>query len=215
MFHIACTRFSNDTYKENKEYRKKYNIPVIYGPEFKIRNIYSPGSLLFVAEMNNNTNKIEGIGLIKNVLVTDKKYKMYQNNYYNYYIYRGNYWLSREQLTLLDSEINEILDDILFKGKSNLKRLSGITVLTDRLFTNWNYELKTLKMKIKTAFLTVFKDSNDIECEQMDVEGNSGVIGVPDGVIGVPDKVIEEMPNLHKKRRIQMEDIIEDKNIEN
>jgi GTPase involved in cell partitioning and DNA repair len=69
MFYIACTRFNNDTYKENMDYRLKYNETVIYGPSYKIRDIYPYGALIFVVEMNNEKNKIEGIGLIKNSLV--------------------------------------------------------------------------------------------------------------------------------------------------
>jgi hypothetical protein len=175
MFHIACTRFNNDTYRENSEYRLTHNINVIYGPAFKIRNIYSPGSLIFVAEMNNNTNRIEGIGLIKNLLVADKRYKIYENGEYNRYIYRGNYWISRENIKLIDKEIIDILEIVLFKGKTNLKRMSGITVLTDKLFTNWIYELRTLKNKIREAFITHFKhnkcfnEENDIEIENKEI----------------------------------------------
>jgi hypothetical protein len=157
MFHIACTRFNNFTYNENTDYRNKYNEIVIYGTSFKIRNIYSVGSLIFIAEMNNETNKIEGIGLIRNYLVSDKRYKIYDNNDYNRYIYRGTYWLSRDQILLLDPEIIEIFDNILFKGKSHLKRTSGITILTEKLFTNWNYELHDLKEKVKHAFIVHFK----------------------------------------------------------
>ena len=71
MFHIACTRFNNQTYKENTDYRIKSGEPLLYGSAFKIRESYSVGALIFVVEMNNETNKIEGIGLIKNMLVTD------------------------------------------------------------------------------------------------------------------------------------------------
>ncbi len=158
MFHIACTRFNNATYKENKDYRIAHNEPVIYGPAFKIRDIYSPGSLIFVAEMNNETNKIEGIGLIKNSLNSDKRYNIYETLHYNRYIYRGVYWISREQLVILDSDINDILNNLLFKGKSHMKRGAGITILTKKLFTNWNYDLDTLKKKIKNVFLKHFTD---------------------------------------------------------
>ena len=68
MFHLACTRFNNSTYSENMSYREKNNEVVIYGATLQIRKIYSAGALIFVAEMNNDTNKIEGIGFIKNVL---------------------------------------------------------------------------------------------------------------------------------------------------
>jgi hypothetical protein len=167
MFHLACTRFNNQTYKENIDFRLKSGEKVLYGPAFRIRNTYSAGSLLFVAEMNNETNKIEGIGLIKNLLVSDKRYKIYENGDYNRYIYRGKYWLSRDQLNMLDTEIVETFDNILFKGKSHLKRMSGITILTEKLFTNWNYELADLKRKVKTAFTMHFQEKGVKEEENI------------------------------------------------
>ena len=166
MFYLACTRFNNQTYKENTNYRIKNCEPIIYGSAFKTRENYSVGALIFVAEMNNETNKIEGIGLIKNLLVCDKYYKIYEDNNYNRYIYRGKYWLSREQLDKLDIEISETFNNILFKGKSNMKRLSGITVLTDKLFTNWEYELRDLKNKVKNAFLNYFKHHISFDIEE-------------------------------------------------
>ena len=166
MFYIACTRFNSATYKENIDYRIKNNEKVIYGPEFKIRDIYPLGALIFVAEMNNETNKIEGIGLIKNSLVSDKRYKVYENGLYNRYIYRGNYWISREDLLMLDSKIVETFDTILFKGKSHMKFRSGITILTDKLFSHWTYELLLLKNQVKMGFLHYFrKIKNNIEIE--------------------------------------------------
>ena len=163
MFHIACTRFNNSTYKENIEYRQKNKEDVIYGSAFKIRDIYSPGCLIFVAEMNNETNKIEGIGLIRNLLVSDKRHKIYENSDYNRYIYRGKYWINRIQLDNLDIEIGQILDNILFKGKSHLKFRTGITIITDKLFTHWDYELRTLKNKIKYSFLDYFNSMCELE----------------------------------------------------
>lgn len=157
MFHIACTRFTNTTYYENTEYRKNNGEVAIYGATLKIRNTYSPGALIFVAEMNNELNRIEGIGLIRNNIVSDKRHKIYTNGDYNRYIYRGNYWLSREQLARLDADILEILDTVLFKGKSNLKNRIGITVLSERLFTHWEYELSILKSKVKNVFLEEFR----------------------------------------------------------
>jgi hypothetical protein len=161
MFYIACTRFNNVTYKENMDYRDKHGEEVIYGASLKIRHIYSPGSLIFVAEMNNEQNKIEGIGLIKNTQVLDKRHKIYDNSDYNRYIYRGKYWMSRAELEKIDTEIIEIFDNILFKGKSHLKCRLGITILTDKLFSHWEYELRTLKNKVKYAFLDYFKNSID------------------------------------------------------
>ena len=181
MFYIACNRFNNATYKENMEYRMKHNENVIYGPSYKIRDIYPVGSLIFVAEMNNETNKIMGIGLIKNSLVSDKRHKVYENGEYNRYIYRGAYWISRENLLTIDSEIVEIFDNILFKGKSHMKRIPGITILSEKLFTNWIYKLSLLKNQVKSAFLKHFSEIEiDIDVVKEDtVLDTGGVRGIP------------------------------------
>lgn len=156
MFHIASTRFNNKTYRENLNYREKHLETVIYGTDIKINDKYSPGSLIFVVEMNNDKDQIEGIGLIRNILVHDIKNKIYDNSDYNRYIYRGEYWVDRETILVLDKDIVKICDLILFKGKSHMKRVSGISVLTEKLFTNWIFELTDLKEKIRLLFLKLY-----------------------------------------------------------
>ncbi len=160
MFYIASTRFNNETYNENMTYRKKSGIPVIYGTSIRIQEKYDIGTLMFVAEMNNEENRIEGIGLIRNTQVYDKKHVIYSNSDYNRYLYNGDYWISRDAILEKDDEIAKICDTVLFKGKSNLKRLSGISVLTPQLFTNWDYKLSVLKEKIRALFINVFSSSS-------------------------------------------------------
>jgi len=156
MFYIASTRFNTDTYNENILYRKKSEIPVIYGTSIRIHEKYDVGALMFVIEMNNDDNRIEGIGLIRNTMVYDKKHDIYNNSDYNRYLYKGDYWISRDIILEKDTEIVEICDTVLFKGKSHLKRVSGISVLTTQLFTNWDYKLSTLKEKIRKVFVKLF-----------------------------------------------------------
>jgi len=156
MFHIASTRFNNNTFVENMAYRDKHKFPVIYGTMIKIHRKIDIGSFLFIVEMNNDTNKIEGIGLVKNSLALEKKYKIYENDDYNRYIYRGNYWLSRQQIITLDSCIVEIFDKILFKGKTHLKRACGITVLNEKLFIGWKQNMAFWKKQIRQIFVQMF-----------------------------------------------------------
>ena len=162
MFYLACISFNNKTYDENICYRNKYNKKVIYGTMLKIREIYPKESLIFIAEMNNTENKIEGIGLIKNVLLYNRKDKIHENTECNRYIYRGKYWLSRRQILEVDLEILNIFDDILFKGKSHLKNRIGIRIITDKLFIHWHsYDLITLKNKVKNVFLHYFQKKEE------------------------------------------------------
>ena len=161
MFYLACISFNNKTYDENICYRNKCNKKVIYGSMLKIREIYQKESLIFIAEMNINENKIEGIGLIKNIIVYNRTHKIHENNECNRYIYQGKYWLSRRQILDVDFEILNIFDDILFKGKSHLKNRIGIRIITDNLFVNWSYDLITLKNKVKNLFLHYFQKKKE------------------------------------------------------
>jgi hypothetical protein len=156
MYHIASTRFNNTTYKENMDCRRKTEEPVLYGTGIRIHQKYEIGCLMFVFEMNNEENQIEGIGLIKNQVAHEKKYKIYSDTDYNRMIYRGSHWLSREQLIMLDEELVTIFDQMLFKGKSHLKRQSGITVVTEKLTKNWEQDLDQLKRRVKDLFMGQF-----------------------------------------------------------
>lgn len=163
MFYLATTRFNNETYQQNLLYRQKKQYNAIYGTCVRIQAKYSLDTIMFVIEMNNETNKIEGIGIIRN-RISDDKYKIYLNSDYNRYIYIGDYWMSRQQiLDSDDSELIEIFDLILFKGKSHVKRHAGISVLTKKLFTNWNYELPELEQRVKNLFLKEFRKNNIID----------------------------------------------------
>jgi len=170
MFYLACTRFNNATYAENTNYRNKNNEIAIYGTTLQIRHIYDLGIQIFVVEMNNEQNKIEGIGLIKNLLVCDKRHKIYDNDEYNRYIYKGKYWLSRSQINNVNEKITEIFENILFKGRSHLKCRMGITIITQKLFVRWNYDLQIVKNMVKHVFLCYFKyeyNINDVKVREV------------------------------------------------
>jgi hypothetical protein len=139
------------------DYRQKTEESVLYGTSIRIHQKYEIGCIMFVCEMNNEENRIEGIGLIKNQVVHEKKYKIYSDSDYNRIIYRGSYWLSREQLILLDEELVTIFDKMLFKGKSHLKRQSGITIVTEKLTKNWEQDLYQLKRRVRDLFVGQFK----------------------------------------------------------
>ena len=166
MFYIATTRFNNDTWKENCEYKNKQGLEgVIYGTNIRIRCSHSLGSLFFVIEMNNQTNKIEGIGLIRNQLVLDKRYNIYLNGDYNRYIYKGKYWISRNRLYYYDKELVNIFETILFKGKGHFKRQSGISVVSSLLFEKWEYDEEIIRNDLKNIFIKEFLCVNNSDNE--------------------------------------------------
>jgi hypothetical protein len=79
-------------------------------------------SKIYVIEMNNETNKIIGIGLIKNKIIP-KHHKIYSDNNYNRYTYYGK---KRINASDFDDKVLYELEQRLFKGKNHLKRSQGI-----------------------------------------------------------------------------------------
>tara|TARA_B100001093_G_scaffold514286_1_gene587981 strand:+ start:892 stop:1326 length:435 start_codon:yes stop_codon:yes gene_type:complete len=125
MIKIMATRFNNSTWDENCRWREKNNFNgCIYNSPVYIKDNIPLQIPLFVIEMNNQTNKIEGIGKIINYVHTDKKYKLYSDQNYNRYTYHGKERINRDMIK--DTEKLEKLEERLFKGKSHLKRGQGI-----------------------------------------------------------------------------------------
>jgi hypothetical protein len=96
--------------------------------------------------MNNETNEIEGVGLIENKIATDKYYRIYTNDQYNKYAYKGNKWLPKECFC---PDIIFVLTQVLFKGKSHLKCRIGITILTNKIFIRWKSQILPILSHIK------------------------------------------------------------------
>ena len=127
MFGVLLSRFTNETYEENKRWKENNNIKCIYGSSLPISpNL--PMIEYFVIEMNNDTNKIIGIGLIEKL--TSPKVKIYSNPYFNRYIYKGKYHIPIEMIE--NKDIIDELEKLLFYGKTHLKR-GGTTLFPKKL----------------------------------------------------------------------------------
>lgn len=165
MFTLASTRFNNYTLEENEKYRIKTNNACIYCSPQRMSPKIKVDSLVFIVEMNNELNQIEGIGLIKNTVNLDKYFKVYETCNFNRYVFKGKYRIAREELFRYNSQLVEILDDILFKGKTHLKRGAGITTITDKLLKTERCKGLDIKTVIKEIFINIFssesiKDNN-------------------------------------------------------
>ncbi len=160
---IATTRFNDETFEENNKYKESREINgVIYCQRLRIKEQIPLNTPLFVIEMNNQHNKIEGIGLIRNMIVTDKYYKVYENSDFNRYIYKGEYRMSREELCEMNEGIVECIEKMCFKGRSHLKRLPGITVVSDKLLASSAPEGISYKKEIKDMFTLKYR--GELEC---------------------------------------------------
>lgn len=154
MTNIVSTRFNDLTWEENIEYRTKYSFQgAIYGAPQPLSAKIDLNNWVFVIEMNNTQNKVMGIGLIRNMHVTDKYYKVYGTGNYNRYIYVGKHRIDREQLS---SDLLQALDYILFKGKTHLKRGSGMTIVPEKLLRHPMCNEMNMLQEMKKAFAMLF-----------------------------------------------------------
>lgn len=168
MIPIATSRFNNETWDENCNYRAKTNAQngCIYGCPRKISQKVPNDSLLFVVEMNNNTNKIEGIGLIKNIVKSEKYYNIYKCHNYNRYVYKGNYHIDRDVLEKFNVELVECLDYILFKEKTHMKRGSGLKLIPEKLLKHDMCRSMVIQDEIRKIFRQHFASTEIKEPEK-------------------------------------------------
>ena len=134
---IASSRFNNETWTENAKYRKENNLNGgIYCAPLQMSVKIPLNSLVFIVEMNNTINKIEGVGLIRNYVQFDKNYRVYQIQNYHRYIYKGEYRIDRSVLERYNPHLVKVFDHILFKEKTHMKRGSGLTTVPKKLLNH-------------------------------------------------------------------------------
>lgn len=76
--------------------------------------------------MNNETNRIAGIGMIRNQAFP-KRHGVYRNDTYNRYSYIGNLHIDRDEMDETEDLFMTIFDILCFKGCRHQKRCQGIT----------------------------------------------------------------------------------------
>lgn len=149
---LYTTRFTNDTYDANIQTRKSYEYECLYGSPNKINeNIRFP---IYMIEMNNSTDKIEGIGYINNNKVIDNRH-IYNGAYEdcNSYVYGGEYHITRDDFNKLFPEILIPLEKKLFKGRGNSKRGKGFTKLSNNVYFENIFTEEILLSAIQTVFI--------------------------------------------------------------
>ena len=124
---IVTTRFNEKTFLENKEYRLSMNpIPAcIYTSSHPVAVNIPLDKEIFVLEMNNETNRIMGIGRIFNVPIYNM-HKIHDDKKFNFFSYIGTSRIDRAEMDEMEDDIMKVFDTLCFKGKRNLKRLKGI-----------------------------------------------------------------------------------------
>ena len=143
MYHnVACTIFNDSTWKENVDWRKRHNHSgCIYCSPTDIGvTTTSSGSTMFVIEMNNDRNRIMGVGKIvcgaasgvsadAGNRLAQRKFNVYESRNYNRYKFIGKERVDRDLHIDPHPKLASIfkrLDWMLFKTARHAKRGRGI-----------------------------------------------------------------------------------------
>jgi hypothetical protein len=91
---------------------------------------------VLVLEMNNTTDRIEGLGLVVN-RPADMRLLVYNNSTYNRVVYKGPHRRDRHDVLRLPGgpELLERLELLCFSGHDHVKRATGATLLPQRWLT--------------------------------------------------------------------------------
>jgi hypothetical protein len=161
---IATTRFSDYTFKENRIWREEREYDgCVYGTPLMMTSKIETGRPTLVIEMNNDRNRIEGIGFLFNHPCDDNYRRIYSNPNTNRYIYQGRYRLDRSAVRGdYYKKVLGTLDLLLFKGAGHSKRSIGITRLPAWLMFNtydydfgdviWEMFEKYVKVDVKSIY---------------------------------------------------------------
>jgi hypothetical protein len=126
--YLVTTRFNIKTWNENQQFLKNGilhpSVKCIY-PCADAINSMTRQTTMFVLEMNNDNNKIIGIGFINNIPICNK-YNVYQDTKHNTFAYLGKYRIDRTEFNEEEEKMIILLDKFCFKSKRHQKRLIGI-----------------------------------------------------------------------------------------
>ena len=131
--HVLTTRFNNDTWQENVAFREKYKyVGCIYNSPRLMSPKVNPDEIVYMLEMNNTLNRIEGIGSLINRPVLHKHYKIHKDGNYNRFPFQSRTRMDREEIQMINSELLELLETLCFKGKTHVKRGHGFMSISHK-----------------------------------------------------------------------------------
>jgi hypothetical protein len=123
---IMTSRFNNATWSENKAFLEtKSNLGCTYCSPTRVSKDIPIDSVMFIIEMNNDTNKIMGIGMVINHPY-HRKFRVYKNHNYNRYMFVGKHRIDRNDMDEMEERVMKALDIICFKGNHHMKRGHGL-----------------------------------------------------------------------------------------
>ena len=93
------------------------------------------------------------LGFIKNHVIGNRRHKIYKDNTYNRFCYGSKYLVYRDELLEKNRDIVEMLETMIFRGYSHLKRGQGITCVPKKKLQD-----PRRNEKIMTFIMEVFRE---------------------------------------------------------
>ena len=153
-FFIGSVRFNNKTYLENIKWKqRKQHQGCAYGLDKPLSIKIPSKKYIYIIEMNNDINKIMGIGKIKNEVVYSNRSRMYDDDRLNKFIYKSPDFISRNDIIKSKEKANIVLrflENILFYGYKHFKRGQGCVIIPwNRILTEGSKEISYNKSNPK------------------------------------------------------------------
>lgn len=135
--YVLTTRFNNATFEENMKWREMSKHPgCVYCSPIAMPKAVPPEAIVLMIEMNNEQNRITGIGMFINKRKLDREHNLiYTDRNYNRYVFRGDIRVDREWLLTQNTSLIENLEILIFKGKDHIKRGVGFTSIPKKKMT--------------------------------------------------------------------------------
>lgn len=123
---IMTSRFNTNTWNENCSYRSQYpKFGCIYCSPCPVSSRVPLDSVMFVLEMNNDENRIMGIGTVKNHPRVNGLH-VYEHANYNRYQFYGRHRIDRADMVGDEEAVMCAFDILCFTGNSHQKRGQGL-----------------------------------------------------------------------------------------
>jgi hypothetical protein len=180
MVFICTTRFNTETLQQNCAWRRRHQKmdQCVYGSPIPVKHAVRGSAWMIVLEMQNDANKIVGIGLVKNSpnlppgvpiphnsgskgAGSTLKPSVYNCGNYNRFIYQGAYridLLSNDddiKLTQEEQLVIKMLELALFYGPNHSKRGKGICELPKHVASM--YDFKECLKQLVQRFIKIKK----------------------------------------------------------
>jgi hypothetical protein len=127
----------------------------VYGTPQPITAKIDIHEVVCVVEMNNTTNKIVGIGMVRNTPYI-QRLVIYNTNDFNQYVFVGKYRLERDEVP---QDVVNALDYVLFKEKTHMKRGAGVTMIPEKLLRHERCNETDIIGEIVATFRKKYRDA--------------------------------------------------------